>query len=59
LAFNEKGLRKLELYENYREKLSDPSIMDSFKAILSKVKTIKRVNQRIFVCFLAKEKHEK
>lgn len=31
LSYNEKGLRKLiEFYENYREKLSNPEIMDNF-----------------------------
>ena len=38
LAYNEKGLRKLlEMYECYRDKLSDSDIMESFKAILAKV----------------------
>jgi hypothetical protein len=38
LPYNDKGLRKLiEMYENYREKLFDPQIMECFKAILQKV----------------------
>lgn len=38
LPYNEKELRKLlEFFENYREKLNDPFIMDCFRAILTKV----------------------
>ena len=40
LPYNEKGLRKLiEMFENYREKLFDPQIMECFKSILQKVLT--------------------
>ena len=39
LAYNEKGLSKLlEMFENYRDKLSDDMIRDNFNQILLKLK---------------------
>lgn len=42
-SYNEKGLKKmLEYFEQYREKLNHPVILENFKAIVLKVKKMPR-----------------
>jgi len=44
-SMNEKSLKKLlEYFESYREKLEVPSILENFKAVISKAKKTPRIS---------------